>query len=146
MLHRNLALKIAAVALAIFLWIWVTMTEHSSHQTGLFRISRALSPVVARPVPVVLVTGTPPPDLKVAWTQVQPPEVTIVGPEQRVREVTEVRTARVDLRSATGSFVEQVPLLVPIGVQVPNTATVKATVAVESALADPASRAPAARR
>jgi YbbR domain-containing protein len=144
MLHRNLALKIAAVLLAVFLWFWVTMNERGARQIGQFEPRAPASPrVAARTVAVVLQTeGALPPGVKLIGAQVEPPMVTVIGSVLSVSRVDEIRTARLDLRGASGSFTRAVPLVVPRGIQVPNTTAVKVTVTLERAEAGPLSSAP----
>lgn len=144
MLHRNLALKIAAVLLAVFLWFWVTMNERGACQIGQFEPRAPASPrVAARTVAVVLQTeGALPPGVKLIGAQVEPPMVTVIGSVLSVSRVEEIRTARLDLRGASGSFTRAVPLVVPRGIQVPNTTAVKVTVTLERAEAGPLSSAP----
>jgi len=132
MLHRNWHLKLAAAALAIFIWFWVIITEHGLRRGVEFRVrTSGLSMVAARTVPVVLQTrGALPPDVKMISVQLVPPMVTVVGSSLRVNQVKMIRTAILDLSRVVGSFEQDLPLIRPSGIQVPNTETVKVTVQV----------------
>lgn len=135
MLHRNLSLKLAALALAIFLWFWVMLSEHPDNPGSRFRVSAPPSlPMTARVVPVVVQTrGSLSPGLRLVSVQVEPPLLTLVGEAHRLGRVREIRTVPLEMGQVTRSFSKRLQLLVPSGTGVLNSRTVTVTVEVESA-------------
>jgi len=134
MLYRNLPLKLAAIGLAIFLRFWVTVTGEGIGQSGDLRIrTTGVSSISARLVPVILETkGVLPANLVVESAQLDPPMVTVVGSPLRLGDMTCIRTEQLDLSRVSSSLDTELRLVVPQGFQVPNTETVKLTLAVSS--------------
>lgn len=133
MLHRNWALKLAAVALAVFLWFWVTVNAKNVGPDGepMVRTSRVFT-VSARTVPVVVphTKGALAPGLAVLSVRIDPMFVTVVGPPLRVKQVGVVQTEALDANGASKSFSRDVPLAVPEGVDIPNVGSVRVDVQV----------------
>jgi len=133
--HRNLSLKVGAVLLAIFLWFWVTINATTARRTSAPSTQPpAISMVAARTVPVVLRTkGALAPGLRPASVQVEPPVVTIIGPSPSVGAVSEVQTDVLDLATVSDGTPIELSLAVPVGIDVPNSATARVTLRLESA-------------
>jgi YbbR domain-containing protein len=83
-------------------------------------------------VPVALRSdGAPAPGHRVAGVSVRPPLVTIAGDAERLREVSHVNTATVNLDNATTDIHRVVPLALPDGITTVSESRVTVTINIE---------------
>ena len=91
--------------------------------------------VASRTVPVVVRTRGPLPEgLKIESVQVEPAMVSIVGPADRVREVSQIETSDLLLNTVRARPTRKLGLVVPDGVNLLNSSSVTVTVKLGRAL------------
>jgi len=118
MLHRNLGLKLIAFVLAVVLWGWVLVNQRTVTS--------------ARTVPVAVhTTGALPEGLRLTSLRVEPPVVTITGPEEELSDIRAVDTADLPLDRLATRTTYDLALIAPRGVHLVRTTEVKVRVRVE---------------
>ncbi len=132
MLHRNLGLKLIAFVVAVALWGWVLVNQRTVSS--------------ARTVPVAVhTTGALPEGVRLLSIRVEPPVVTVTGPEEDLSDTRAVDTADLPLDRITTRRAYDLALIAPPGIHLLRTNRVRVLVRVAPEARPQAQEPPSSR-